>query len=137
MAFNAFQVMREAKKGGQPVRPADPVPEMTVEQAVNCMDRLFCLVIASLMQRKKGMDKTHLHDARNSGVANEAREAALVCARWERTGIEMRRDFSRQIWAELITFTSLERVQLFCQSPMMAPSVLWRVILTEVSDVEA
>lgn len=136
MSFNAFQVMRDSKKGGSPVRPADPLPEMTVEEAVDHLDRFTCLILSSLMQRKQGADKTYLHDPRNAGAGTRAREAASCCAKWERTGAEMKRNFSSETWKELIQFTSLERVQLLCQSPLLSPSVLWRLVLTETINPE-
>lgn len=137
MAFNAFEVMRQSRKGDLPVTSADPLPEMPAYEAINNMDRLICLVVASLFQRKKGMDKTHLHDPRNAGVAATARESALVCSKLERIGVSLERQWSSKIWSELIACTSQERVESFCRSSLMNPSVEWRVILTEYVDSEA
>lgn len=136
MSFNAFEVMRQSRTGRPPERAADPVPTMTIEEAVHKMDRLCCLVIASSLQRKNGAQKTHLHDSKNAGVMEEARDAALCCAKWERTGMQMSRSYNASNWKELIALTSSQEVEKFCSTSMMNPSILWRIILAEVVEVE-
>lgn len=132
MAFDAFEVMRNrVSKVSFPVPAVEAHADVTPETAVVLMDRFLCLIIASGYQKKSGQPVTHLHEPANKQVIADAKRAASLISQWEKKGIVAKRTFSIHTWQECVAFISIDQLQSFCESPLMHPSVLWRIILAE------
>lgn len=132
MAFDAFEVMRNrVSKVPSPTSVGEGRLDITPDNAVMLMDRFLCLIIASGYQKKSGQSVTHLHEPASKQAIADAKRAALMISQWEKKGIFAKRTFNIDTWRECVAFISTDQLQSFCESPLMHPSVLWRIILAE------
>lgn len=129
MSFDVFTLMKNREK----LTAFDQIlADEEHRDFIQDMDRFVCLVIVSAMQRQSGQANLALSDPANADVAKNARNAAVKLSQSEKAAnLGFNRIFSVEIWKELIELTTFSKVQSFCNSSFMHPSVLWRVILTE------
>lgn len=134
MGFDVFSVMKS--RGKQPPVPLDNFSQILIDDEardfVHEMDRMVCLVICSAIERNRNVETVCLFLPENKDVVAIAKSGALKFSELEKkSGQTIHRVFSPDPWKELIALTSLSDVQSFCECPIMRPSVLWRIILTE------
>lgn len=127
-----FQTMRDQST---PVaaQPAVAPPEyvaMTAEEAIQKMDRLFAMVIASQIRKDRGMSPLGFSRDENMRILEEAKRGAKVVHALERGGNTLCRIFSAEHWKFLVDCTSLDDAQNFASSAFMNPSVCVRIILS-------
>jgi len=139
MAFDAFEIMRNrVSKMPSALPVAEKGIDINPDNAVMLMDRFLCLIIASGYQKKSGQPVTHLHEPANKRAISDAKRAAMMISQWEKKGIVAKRTFSIHTWRECVACISVDQLQSFCESPLMHPSVLWRIILAEKTmDIQA
>lgn len=126
-AFNVFDVMKKSP----PRQKGETSSFMSIAEAIDTMDKLASILIASNIQWKTGNQRTFAHSSDMKSINENARKAALFIYSEEQKGSLLIREFSAECWSELIAITSVAEVQSFCQSTSMNPSVLCRIILTE------
>ena len=127
-----FQTMRDQSSVAAAQKTFVP-PEhvaITLEEAIQKMDRLFAVVIASQIRKDRGMPSLGFNRDDSMLILEEAKRGARMIHSLERGGNALPRIFSVEHWKPLIDCTTLDDAQNFANSAFMNPSVCVRIILS-------